>query len=200
MVVAPVAEASVDLCAVASGLVCLPCLPPFAINKAQAAGGGLRRATSCYGRTGTCPVQSSGATRKDSARLCARSLAAGLLLLAASCHMPKQRKREAKERRRVWLRCFVPAFFLPATTLPFDPFVLLISLPPWIEEGKKPSESVHTPIGRTDRLRCWSARFSVIVARTGGERWTEDGESVRVRTCTARHGTPGGAEGARAAP
>ena len=40
MVVAPVAEASVDLCAVASGLVCLPCLPPFAINKAQAAGGG----------------------------------------------------------------------------------------------------------------------------------------------------------------
>jgi hypothetical protein len=117
---------------------------------------------------------------------------------AASCHMPKQRKREAKERRRVWLRCFVPAFFLPATTLPFDPFVLLISLPPWIEEGKKPSESVHTPIGRTDRLRCWSARFSVIVARTGGERWTEDGE--RVRTCTARHGTPGGAEGARAAP
>lgn len=109
---------------------------------------------------------------------------------AASCHMPKQRKREAKERRRVWLRCFVPAFFLPATTLPFDPFVLLISLPPWIEEGKKPSESVHTPIGRTDRLRCWSARFSVIVARTGGERWAEDGE--RVRTCTAR---PAGQKG-----
>lgn len=124
MVVAPVAEASVDLCAVASGLVCLPCLPPFAINKAQAAGGGLRRATSCYGRTGTCPVQSSGATRKDSARLCARSLAG--LLPVATCQSKESAKRRKGDECGSVVLFLLFFFFLPATTLPFDPFVLLI--------------------------------------------------------------------------
>lgn len=149
---------------------------------------------------GRGPVQSSPvAQRARTARGCALARwqqDCCCLLPVATC----QSKESAKRRKGDECGSVVlfRLFFLPATTLPFDPFVLLISLPPWIEEGKKPSESVHTPIGRTDRLRCWSARFSVIVARTGGERWTEDGE--RVRTCTARHGTPGGAEGARAAP
>lgn len=106
MVVAPVAEASVDLCTVASGLVCLPCLPPFAINKAQAAGGGGSAAGNKLLRTDgdlSSPVQWRNAQGQ---RAAVRSLVGRT---AASCHMPKQRKREAKERRRVWLRCFVPA-------------------------------------------------------------------------------------------
>jgi hypothetical protein len=118
VVVAPVAEASVDLCAVASGLVCLPCLPPFAINKAQAAGGvcgGQQVATDGRG-----PVQSSGATRKDSARLCARSLAG--LLPVATC----QSKESAKRRKGdecgsvVLFRLF---FFCQPQPYLFDPFV-----------------------------------------------------------------------------
>jgi hypothetical protein len=145
---------------------------------------------------GRGPVQSSPvAQRARTARGCALAR-----WQQDCCQLPHAKAKKARSEGKATsvAPLFCSGFFFASHNLPFDPFVLLISLPPWIEEGKKPSESVHTPIGRTDRLRCWSARFSVIVARTGGERWTEDGE--RVRTCTARHGTPGGAEGARAAP
>jgi hypothetical protein len=164
------------------------CLPPFAINKAQAAGGvcgGQQVATDGRG-----PVQSSPvAQRARTARGCA------LARWQDCCQLPHAKAKKARSEGKATsvapLFCSC-CFFLPATTLPFDPFVLLISLDRRGEKTVRVSSHADRENGSLALLEC--TFFSH--CRTHRRRAVDGG---RGGCAHARHGTSGGAEGARAA-
>lgn len=119
MVVAPVAEASVDLCAVASGLVCLPC--PFLLSQltrrrqqgGSAAGNKLLRTDGDL----SSPVQWRNAQGQ---RAAVRSLV-GSRTAAACCQLPHAKAKKARSEGKATsvAPLFCSGFFFASHNLTF---------------------------------------------------------------------------------